>query len=220
MSGLPIAILASGRGSNFEAIAAAHARGELPGVTIAAVLSDRSDAPVLAKAKALGIAALTVPPPSTQAGESAAARRERHDSLILQALAPFRPRFLVMAGYMRLVSPRLIEAFRSEHGYSRIVNIHPSLLPAFPGLEGYAQAFRHGAKITGATVHLVDDGLDTGPICAQEAFSIADCEDEAAVEKRGLEVEHRLYPQALRWVLAERFRVETRQKGRVCVRPS
>jgi phosphoribosylglycinamide formyltransferase-1 len=217
---VPFAVLASGRGSNFEAIVRALEAGELRGARIVALLSDQPAAPVIEKARARGIPTLVVPQPAAHPGQSVSSRRELHDEAILTALAPFAPRFLVLAGYMRLMSPKLIRAFRSERGYSRIVNVHPSLLPAFPGLEGYAQAFRHGAKITGATVHLVDDGLDTGPICAQEAFSIADLSDEASVERRGLEIEHQLYPKTLNWVLPENFVVDVREKGRVCVRPS
>jgi phosphoribosylglycinamide formyltransferase-1 len=106
---------------------------------------------------------------------------------------------------MRILTPYLIDAFRCDKGYSRMVNIHPSLLPAFPGTHAYAQAFRYGVKITGVTVHLVEPVVDSGPICAQEAFSIEDCQSEDEVEMRGLAVEHRLYPKALNWILAERF---------------
>jgi phosphoribosylglycinamide formyltransferase-1 len=213
---IAIVVMASGRGSNFDAIAEASERGDLPGVKIAAVLTDKIDAPVLEKSRRRGIATLVVPAPALERGESSASRRVRHDEQILKAIEPYSPKFLVMAGYMRLVSSVLIEAFRSERSYSRIVNVHPSLLPAFPGLDGYAQAFRQGVKQTGVTVHLVDEGLDTGPICAQEAFDISDLRDEAAVERRGLEVEHRLYPKTLKWVLAEAFEL----KGRACVRSS
>src|SRR6185437_4066764 len=124
---------------------------------------------------------------------------------VLDALSPFAPHFLVMAGYMKVVSSKLIEAFRSERGYSRITNIHPSLLPAFPGVRSYEQAFRYGAHWTGVTVHLVEEAVDTGPICAQEAFGIAKCQSAEEVERLGLEIEHRLYPSTLQWVLMESF---------------
>jgi phosphoribosylglycinamide formyltransferase-1 len=115
----------------------------------------------------------------------------------------------------------LLDAFRSERGYARVTNVHPSLLPAFPGVDSYAQAFEHGAKVAGASVHLVELEIDGGPICAQEAFGIADCASAAEVERRGLEVEHRLYPETLRWVLSEKFAVERRgSQGRICVRPN
>ena len=100
---------------------------------------------------------------------------------------------------------RLIEAFRDPRGYVRIVNVHPSLLPSFPGVDAYRQAFEFGAKSTGVTVHLVELAVDSGPICAQESFSIADCRSVDEVEKRGLAIEHRLFPQTLSWVLAEKF---------------
>jgi phosphoribosylglycinamide formyltransferase-1 len=134
--------------------------------------------------------------------------RAEHERAVLQALEPYGVRFLVMAGYMRIISSELLNAFRSERGYFRVVNVHPSLLPAFPGVNAYAQAFEHGAKVAGATVHLVDDGLDSGPICAQEAFRIDDCKSAEEVEQRGLAVEHRLYPAALNWILPENFGIE------------
>lgn len=214
-SGVPFAVLASGRGSNFEAIARAVREGRLSG-RIVAVLSDKADAPVLEKARAAGVPVLAVPAPPREHG-TPEERRRRHEEKILEALAPYSPRFLVFAGYMRIITPRLIDAFRdSGAAYSRIVNIHPSLLPAFAGVDGYGQAFRYGAKVAGVTVHLVDREMDGGPVCAQEAFEIGDCADRAEVEKRGLEVEHRLYPEVLEWVLSERFRVSERE-GRFCV---
>ena len=157
--------------------------------------------------------------PERVAGETDADRRTRHEELILAALAPLKPAFLILAGYMRILTPRLLGAFRSPRGYARVVNIHPSLLPAFPGTGGYAQAWEHGAKVAGASVHLVDEGVDEGPICAQEAFSIAECRSAEEVEKMGLAVEHRLYPRALSWILEEKFEIE-KMKGRPCVRPS
>lgn len=210
MNGIPIVVLASGRGSNFEAIHRAIQTGGLA-AEIGAVVSDRRDAPVLQKAKAAGISALSVLPKPSEA-------RALHERRILEAIRAFSPRFLVLAGYMRIVTPELIGAFRSERGYSRIVNIHPSLLPAFPGLDGYGQAFRHGAKIAGCTVHLVDTEVDSGPICAQQAFPIVDCASAEEVEKRGLKAEHELYPAALSWILPEKFEVEKREE-RLCVRP-
>src|SRR5262249_9045185 len=135
------------------------------------------------------------------AGAPIEQRRKRHEEKIAAALKEFSPRFLVMAGYMRILTRHLIDLYRDPRGYTRIVNIHPSLLPAFPGVDAYRQAFEYGTKIAGATVHLVDVEVDGGPICAQEAFSIADCRSAEEVEKRGLAVEHRLFPETLRWVL-------------------
>lgn len=220
---VPIAVLASGRGSNFDAISRAIDAGWL-GAKVVAVVSDQPDAPVLDKARALGIPTSVVPAISSKEEPDRVTRRKKHDARVLEALAPANPRFLVMAGYMRVVTPVLIEAFRSERGYSRITNIHPSLLPAFPGVESYAQAYRYGTCLSGATVHLVEETVDSGPICAQESFSILGCQSEKEVEKLGLAIEHRLYPQTLAWVLAENFEVEYRHSPpalrRLCVRPN
>ena len=198
---IPIAIFASGRGSNFEAIYSAIEAGRLD-AEIRMVVSDKTDAPVLAKAKERGLKAICV--------ERAKESREEHEKKILSALQEARPRFLVMAGYMRILTPTLIEAFRSERGHSRIVNVHPSLLPAFPGVGGYRQAFEYGAMVAGVSVHLVENEVDGGPLCAQEAFSIADCRSAEEVEKRGLAVEHRLFPETLKWILPEAFSLEKR----------
>jgi phosphoribosylglycinamide formyltransferase-1 len=116
------------------------------------------------------------------------------------------------------MTPHLIEAFRSERGYSRIINIHPSLLPAFTGVSSYRQAFEFGVKTTGVTVHLVEAAVDSGPICAQEVFDIGDCKSVDEVERRGLAIEHRLFPETLKWVLPEAFSVEKRGPGRFSVR--
>jgi phosphoribosylglycinamide formyltransferase-1 len=202
-----IAVFASGRGSNFDAIEAAI-RARTVDAEIVAVVSDQHEAPVLEKARKAGLKALAIP-----VGTS----RLEHEKKILSELEPLAPQFLVLAGYMRIITSHLIESFRSERGYSRIVNIHPSLLPAFPGVNSYAQAFRHGVKMTGVTVHLVENQVDSGPICAQEAFDISGCATEEVVEKLGLAIEHRVYPEALSWILPERFSVSPRG-GRLCVR--
>jgi phosphoribosylglycinamide formyltransferase-1 len=205
VSKTPIAIFASGRGSGFDAIHAAIAAGKLD-AEIRAVVSDRADAAVLEKARSKGLKAICIECASGVG--SAEERRSEHEKRILEALAPLSPRFVVLAGYMRILTPRLIEAFRSERGYSRIVNVHPSLLPAFPGRDSYRQAFEYGVKQTGVTVHLVEQQVDAGPICAQEAFAIEDCRSVEEVEKRGLAIEHRLYPESLKWILKEAFSLE------------
>lgn len=215
-----IAVLASGRGTNFEAIHQAIAKGKLD-ARIVGLVSDRPDAEVLARARALGVETRVIT--GLKGLKGMKLERKEHDRLVLEALRGWSPGFLVMAGYMRIVTRELIDAFRSERGYSRIVNVHPSLLPAFPGVDAYRQAFRYGATVTGVTVHLVDEGLDSGPICAQEAFSIADCPSPEAVERRGLEVEHRLYPESLRWILPEKFEIHSHSNPdnrRLCVRPN
>jgi phosphoribosylglycinamide formyltransferase-1 len=203
----PIAIFASGRGSNFDAIEAAIRVGVVD-AKIVAVVSDQPDAPVLEKARGAGLHTIMVP---------AQKDRLEHEKKILVELAKVSPRFLVLAGYMRIITPHLIESFRSDHGYSRIINIHPSLLPAFPGVNSYEQAFQHGSKVTGVTVHLVENEVDSGPICAQEAFDMSGCQSAEIVEKLGLAIEHRLYPETLSWVLREKFTVVHRG-GRLCVR--
>jgi len=219
---IPIVVLASGRGSNFDAIQNAIENRSLS-ARILAVISDRPEAPVLEKAMKKGIEAVALPftQSSTPAGSSIEARRQEHEDRLVKELEKIQPRFIVLAGYKRIVTSHLIEAFRSDRGYSRIVNIHPSLLPAFSGLNSYAQAFQYGVKVTGVTVHLVEQQVDSGPICAQEAFSIADCSNEEEVEERGLLVEHRLYPSALSWILPEKFDLErhsVKAEGRLCVR--
>jgi phosphoribosylglycinamide formyltransferase 1 len=205
-----IAVFASGRGTNFDAILASMKARKLD-AEVVALVCDKPEAPVIAKARSAGLRTIVQ---STKGLD-----RRTHEEAILAELRPLRPEFLVLAGYMRLFTPELIEEFRTKRGYSRIVNVHPSLLPAFPGTGGYAQAFEHGAKIAGATVHLVDEGLDCGPILAQEAFAIHDCRSAEEVEKRGLAVENRLYPETLRWVLAEKFQVSRQDKGRLRVSP-
>ena len=120
---------------------------------------------------------------------------------------------------MRLLGAPVLEFFKSERGYVRIVNIHPSLLPAFPGKNSYQRAFEHGCLVTGVTVHFVDEGLDSGWICAQESFSISDCQSATDVENKGLPIEHRLYVDTLKWVLPEMFEV-LQSKGRPRVYPS
>ncbi len=214
---VPIVVLASGEGTGFESIAQACASGALL-AEVRALVTDQAGAGVLARAERHGIPALVVEPGPRTEGLSAEERRQEHERRILARILPLAPRFLVMAGYMRIVTPSLLDAFRDPKGYCRIVNIHPSLLPSFPGVGGYAQAFRFGVKVAGATVHLVDQDLDNGPICAQEAFSIDDCRSEAEVLARGKTLEQALYPRALSWILPEKFEL-TRRDRRPCVCP-
>jgi len=188
-----IAVLASGRGSNFEAIAKAVQSGALK-AEIVLVGSDKNDALVLEKAKSFGIEALV----------------QKDQSLLCQTLQSKHVDYVVLAGFMRILGANFIEAFRDPRGFARIVNIHPSLLPAFPGLDSYKQAFTHGVKAAGVTVHFVDAGVDTGPICAQKSFSIVDCESVEEVERLGLAIEHELYPQTLNWILHNQFEISER----------
>jgi phosphoribosylglycinamide formyltransferase-1 len=216
---IPIVVMASGRGSNFDAIQQAIVQGRLK-AEILGVISDQRGAGVLARAEEFGIPTWVVPFPDRSEAENILDRRLRHESRLLEVIGPLQPRFIVMAGYMRIITSSLIDAFRCDKGYSRMVNIHPSLLPAFPGLHGYGQAFRYGAQVAGVTVHLVEAGVDSGPICAQEVFSIVDCRSEQEVEKRGLAIEHRLYPETLKWILSENFQLIPRSEGRFCVCPN
>ncbi len=198
-----IAIFASGRGSGFGAILNAIKNKELA-AQVCVVFSDKNDAPVLELAKREGVPICCV-----DFSKFGRARRAEFEERVIAEMRTFQPDFLVFAGFMRLVSRFFIDAFRSPKGYSRIVNIHPSLLPSFPGRDSYAQAFEHGVKITGVSVHLVEEEMDGGPILAQEAFDISDLRTASEVEKRGLSVEHRLYPKVLNWFLQEQFQVET-----------
>lgn len=196
-----IAVLASGRGSNFEAIANAIDTGLLQ-AQICLVASDRPEALVLEKAQARGFETLW----------------QKDQAQLVEALLAKAVDYVVLAGYMRILNRKFIESFRDPRGFAKIVNVHPSLLPAFPGLESYRQAFEHGVQLTGVTVHFVDAGVDTGPICAQQSFSIVDCQSFADVESRGLEVEHALYPQTLNWILKNNFDIQERG-GRLHVQP-
>lgn len=196
-----IAVLASGRGSNFEALAAAVRDGRLQ-AQIAVLASDRASAAALDKARALGIATMIEKDPTTL---SARLRSEGIE-------------WVVLAGYKKILTSEFITAFADPRGFSRIVNVHPSLLPSFPGLHSYEQAFNHGVRVTGVTVHLVDAGLDTGPICAQESFHIHDCATAEDVERRGLAIEHALYAQTLNWLFKNQFVIQKRG-GRLHVQP-
>jgi phosphoribosylglycinamide formyltransferase-1 len=194
----PIAILLSGRGSNFLAIHAAIERGEVP-AEIVLVASNVADAAGLAKARELGLPAVAIP----HRGEPG---RRAHEEKVIAALRAAGAEWVCLAGYMRLLSPDLVGSFRQ-----RIVNIHPSLLPAFPGLDAQEQALAHGVKVSGCTVHLVDEGLDSGPIVVQRAVPVLDGDTPATLSARILEAEHQAYPEALRRLLTEPWRVEGRR---------
>jgi phosphoribosylglycinamide formyltransferase-1 len=193
-----VAVLLSGRGSNFLALHGAIERGELP-AEIVLVLSNVATAPGLARARQLGLPALAVP----SAGEPS---RAAHEAKVLAAIDAAGAEWLCLAGYMRLLSPELVA--RHRH---RIVNVHPSLLPAFPGVEAQRQALEHGVRVSGCTVHLVDEGLDSGPIVAQRAVAVEDGDDVESLSRRILAEEHRAYPQALARLLGEPWRIEGRR---------
>ncbi len=184
-----LAVLLSGRGSNFEALAASCARGELP-ARIVLVLADRADAAGLEKARALGLRAQLE---ERRAGEARAAHEERLAGHLEAAGADV----VCLAGFMRVLSPAFVARFER-----RIVNVHPSLLTAFPGMAAQKQALEHGVKVAGATVHLVDAGTDTGPIAGQEAVAVLPGDDVGTLSARVLSAEHRLYPSTLEKLLA------------------
>ncbi len=193
-----IGVLLSGRGSNFEALAASVAAGRIPTAEISIVLSNRENAPGIEKARALGIDARVIP--------SKGLEREAYDKLVLAALREKEVDLVCLAGYMRLLSPQFVAAF--PH---RILNIHPSLLPAFPGLEPQRQALDHGAKFSGCTVHFVDESLDAGPIVLQAVVPIEDRDTPELLGERILREEHRIYTEAVRIVLEGRYCIEGRR---------
>lgn len=195
---MKIGILISGRGSNMAAIADAVAGGEVPGAEIAVVISDKPAAEGLRKAADRGIEAIAIP----RSGRA----REDHDREIVAALRDRGVELVCLAGYMRLLSPFFIRSFPN-----RIVNIHPSLLPSFKGLDAQRQAFEYGAKITGCTVHFVDEELDHGAIILQKAVAVADDDTEETLSMRILEHEHAAYIEALRIVCNANFRIEGRR---------
>jgi phosphoribosylglycinamide formyltransferase-1 len=193
-----IAILLSGRGSNFAAIHDAIARGDLD-AEIVAVISNRPDAPGIARALELGYAAHVV-------DHKLFANRAAHEAEVLRILGHASPDFIALAGYMRLLGAAFINAYRN-----RILNIHPSLLPAFPGVDAQAQAIAHGVKISGCTVHFVDEGLDAGPIIVQRAVAVGDDDDADSLAARILAEEHTAYVEALKKISGRRYRIDGRR---------
>src|SRR5271165_3141407 len=192
-----LGILLSGRGSNFEAIADNVASGKLD-ANIAVVISNRADAPGIESARRRGLAALLIPSKSKP--------REQHDREVVSALREHQVDLVCLAGYMRLLSPWFVQQFPN-----RILNIHPALLPAFPGLEAQKQAFDWGVKVSGCTVHFVDADLDHGAIIVQRVVPVLDSDDEHMLAARILAQEHVAYSEAIRIVLEGRYRIEGRR---------
>jgi phosphoribosylglycinamide formyltransferase-1 len=193
-----IGVLLSGRGSNFEALASSVALGRIPNAEIAIALSNREDARGIEKARALEIDARVI--------SSKGLEREAYDKLVIAALQEKRVDLVCLAGYLRLLSPQFVAAF-----HNRILNIHPSLLPAFPGLEAQRQALEHGVKYSGCTVHFVDENLDAGPIVLQACVPVEDSDTPETLSERILREEHRIYADAVRIVLEGKFRIEGRR---------
>jgi len=194
---LRVAVLASGRGSNFQAIYEEIDKGRIK-ATIALLATDNKDAPALQRAQGYGIETLYLNP-----GEFPS--REAFDSAMASALKKRNIGLVVLAGYMRIVTPAMIRHFKN-----RILNIHPALLPSFPGLNGQAQALQYGVKIAGCTVHFVDEGMDTGPVICQAAVPAYDDDTEETLSARILKCEHRLYPQAVKLFAQGKLEVEGR----------
>ncbi|MGO9089009.1 MAG: phosphoribosylglycinamide formyltransferase [Candidatus Sulfotelmatobacter sp.] len=193
-----LGILLSGRGSNFVAIADSIDAGRIPDACIAVVISNKADAPGIAIARQRGLNALAIP--------SKGRPREEHDREVVTALKRSEVDLVCLAGYMRLLSPWFVQQFPR-----RILNIHPSLLPAFPGLEAQEQAFAYGVKVSGCTVHFVDEELDHGAIIVQKAVPVLDGDDEHTLAARILEQEHIAYTEAIRIVLSGKFSVSGRR---------
>jgi len=193
-----LAVLLSGRGSNFAAIHQAIVDGKLK-AEIVCVISNRPDAPGLERARQARLSAHLV-------DHRAFTTREAHEEEVLRILASAEPDFICLAGYMRLLSPAFVTAF--PH---RILNIHPSLLPAFPGVDAQEQAIAHGVKISGCTVHFVDENLDAGPIIVQRAVEVRDGDSAGALAARILEQEHIAYVEALVRLATRKWRVEGRR---------
>jgi len=198
-----LGVLASGRGSNLQAILDAIKAGRCP-ARVAVVVSDRAGAPALDRAGRAGVKAVHLDP-------QAYADRAAFDRDVAKVLADHGVELVCLAGYMRLLSPGFVAAFRG-----RILNIHPALLPAFPGLHAQRQALEHGVKVAGATVHVVDEGVDTGPIVLQAAVPVQEDDTEATLSARILAEEHRLYPEAIRLFAERRLEIAG---GRVRIRP-
>jgi len=192
-----VAVLLSARGSNFVALADACARGEVP-AEVVLVVSNRPDAPGLERARERGIPAVAI------AGKGLT--REEHEGRVIAAIEEAKAEWVCLAGYMRLLSEAFIARFSR-----RILNIHPALLPSFPGLDAQHQAWEHGVKVSGCTVHLVDAGCDTGPIVVQRTVPVLDGDTPEALAARILEQEHVAYPTALRMLLTRRWRLEDRR---------
>jgi phosphoribosylglycinamide formyltransferase-1 len=182
-----LAILLSGRGSNFVAIYEAIRRGDLD-AEIGCVVSNVADAPGLHRAGEYGLTAICLP--------SKGVDRAEYDRLLLQALRPFEPALICLAGFMRILSPEFLKEYPS-----RVLNIHPALLPSFPGLHAQRQALQYGVKVSGCTVHIADEGVDTGPILMQRAVDVLDRDTEETLSAKILEQEHQVYWRAIALML-------------------
>ncbi len=190
-----IAVLLSGRGSNFEAIAESVRAGRIRDAEVAVVVSNRESASGIEKARQRGIEAVVIPSKGKQ--------REEYDREVVALLKQKKIDLVCLAGFMRLLSPYFVQEFRH-----RILNIHPALLPSFPGLEAQKQALEWGVKFSGCTVHLVDEHLDAGPIICQAVVPVEDGDTEETLAARILREEHRIYAEAINLILSGRYRID------------
>ncbi len=197
---MKIAVFASGRGSNLKALLDAKASGNLDNVEFGLVFSDNPDARALRIAGEHNITYEVIDPKPYRK------KREEYDARILSILEKYDIEFIVLAGYMRIVSTVILDAYPNK-----IINIHPALLPSFPGLHGQRQTVEYGAKVSGCTVHFVDAGVDTGPIILQAVVPVLDDDDEDSLSSRILEYEHQLYPRALELVSSGKVRIDGRR---------
>jgi phosphoribosylglycinamide formyltransferase-1 len=193
-----LGILLSGRGSNFVAIAQAIRERRLLGAEIAVVLSNREDAPGLEAARGMGLVAIAVP--------SAGRKRAEHDAEMIARLHQHKVELVCLAGYMRILTPEFVQAFPN-----RILNVHPSLLPAFPGLDAQAQALEYCAKVAGCTVHFVDEAVDHGAIVVQRPVPVRDDDTAETLSARILEQEHLAYPEAIARVISGEYSIVGRR---------
>ncbi|MCX7846980.1 MAG: phosphoribosylglycinamide formyltransferase [bacterium] len=196
-----ISVLGSGTGTNFVAIAQAVARGELRNVDIALVLSDIENAGILARAQEFGVPCAYIPVTNFKTKLEGPP-----EQAYIEALRAAGTDYVVLAGFMRMIKREMLAAFPQ-----RIINIHPALLPAFPGIHSWEQALAYGVKITGCTVHFVDEGMDTGPIIAQAAVPVHDDDTPASLHARIQQEEHRLYPRVLQWLADGRVHIQGRR---------
>lgn len=193
-----IGVLLSGRGSNFEALAESVAAGEIPAAEMAVAISNREGAPGIQRAESRGIPTRVIP--------SKGLEREAYDRQVAAALDEHKVDLVCLAGYLRLLSPYFVAKFPN-----RILNIHPSLLPAFPGLEAQRQALEYGVKFAGCTVHFVDENLDAGPIVVQAVVPVLDQDTETTLSEKILKEEHRIYSQAVKIVLEGKYKIAGRR---------
>ena len=196
-----LGVLGSGHGTNFEEIAKKIASGEIRNAEIAVVISDVKDAPILEKAEKMGLKALYLP-----ADDFKTKLEGPQEETYIRTLKEHGVDYVILAGFMRMIKKGLLDAFPMK-----VVNIHPALLPAFPGLESWKQALTYGAKLAGCTIHFVDAGMDSGPIIAQAAVPVLDGDTPTSLHARIQEQEHIWFPKVIDWLANKRVRVEGRK---------